>query len=127
MALQGGAHFEQERQIGTVLGRADQEILAAGQRLQACQRQVTIQKIHAVDVNVEGDEINVVMTLTSPSCPAAGQIPAAVEQRVCESLSVEKCQVDVVWDPPWSPQRISAEGKKLLGIPDDPATSEGGS
>jgi metal-sulfur cluster biosynthetic enzyme len=77
------------------------------------------------DVDVEGNEVNVVMTLTSPSCPAAGEIPTSVEQRVCGTLNAEKCLVHLVWSPPWSPEKISPEGKKILGLADDGAPQMG--
>ena len=69
------------------------------------------------EVDVEGSEVSVVMSLTSPSCPAAQEIPANVETKVLEKLEgVEKCRVHIVWEPAWTPQRISAEGKKILGL-----------
>jgi FeS assembly SUF system protein len=69
------------------------------------------------DVDVEDNEVNVVMTLTSPSCPSAQEIPRSVEHKVCNVLGAEKCMVHIVWSPPWNPQMISQEGKKILGIP----------
>lgn len=68
------------------------------------------------DVDVEGREVSVVMTLTSPSCPSAREIPATVESRVVGSLQAEKCLVHIVWSPPWSPARMSTEAKKILGL-----------
>ena len=68
------------------------------------------------DIDVDGDEVNVVMTLTSPSCPSAKEIPLSIEQRVVSKLEAKKCLVHIIWTPPWGPHLISAEGKKLLGM-----------
>ena len=69
------------------------------------------------EIDIEDKEVSVVMTLTSPSCPAAQELPDSVESRVVEKLDeIEKCRVHIVWDPPWNPQLISAEGKKMLGM-----------
>ena len=75
------------------------------------------------DVDVDGTEVNVVMTLTSQSCPSAQEIPASIESRVCSTLSVEKCLVHIVWSPPWTPALISPEAKKVLGLDDTGAPS----
>lgn len=70
------------------------------------------------DIDIEDGEVNVVMTLTSPSCPAAQEIPRNVEDKIKAVLAVEKCMVHIVWSPPWNPQMISPEGKKIMGIPE---------
>jgi FeS assembly SUF system protein len=71
------------------------------------------------DVDVDEAEVNIVMTLTSPSCPSAKEIPLNMENKVVSVLGAEKCLVHIVWNPPWGPQMISAEGKKVLGM-DEP-------
>ncbi|HET6163673.1 MAG TPA: iron-sulfur cluster assembly protein [Planctomycetota bacterium] len=68
------------------------------------------------DVDVDQSEVNVVMTLTSPSCPSAREIPASIESRVMKTLGASKCLVHIVWSPPWGPHLISPQGKKILGI-----------
>ena len=68
------------------------------------------------DVDIEQAEVNVVMTLTSPSCPSAREIPASIESRVMKTLGASKCLVHIVWSPPWGPHLISPQGKKILGI-----------
>ena len=72
------------------------------------------------DVDIEDSEVNVVMTLTSPSCPSAQEIPRNVEHKITSMLGAEKCMVHIVWSPPWNPQMISPEGKKVLGMDDAP-------
>ncbi len=79
--------------------------------------------IYDVDVDSESSEVNVVMTLTSQACPAAGEIPRQVEQKVTGTLGADKCLVHLVWNPPWGPQLISPEGKKILGMPEEDAAT----
>jgi FeS assembly SUF system protein len=61
-------------------------------------------------------EIN--MTLTSPGCPVAGSLPGDVQRRVLPLEGVTAAKVDVVWDPPWTPARMSEAAKLQLGIDD---------
>jgi metal-sulfur cluster biosynthetic enzyme len=72
------------------------------------------------DVLVDGGNATVVMTLTSQSCPEAKTIPDVVRRRCNTVKGVTGTEVKVVWDPQWTPQRISPEGRKLLGIEDEP-------
>jgi metal-sulfur cluster biosynthetic enzyme len=59
---------------------------------------------------------NITMTLTSQACPEARTIPDVVKRRVNSIQGVKGTEVQIVWDPPWTPQRISAEGRSILGI-----------
>jgi metal-sulfur cluster biosynthetic enzyme len=68
------------------------------------------------DVQVEGATCNIKMTLTSQSCPEAKTIPDVVRRRCNTVKGIETTAVTIVWDPPWTPQKISEEGRKLLGI-----------
>jgi metal-sulfur cluster biosynthetic enzyme len=71
------------------------------------------------DVAVDGSTAKVRMTLTSQSCPEAKTLPDIVKRR-CETVKgIESTVVEVVWSPPWTPQRISEEGRKALGIEDE--------
>jgi metal-sulfur cluster biosynthetic enzyme len=71
------------------------------------------------DVAVDGGTATVRMTLTSQSCPEAKTLPDIVKRR-CETVKgIESTRVEVVWNPPWTPQRISEEGRKVLGIEDE--------
>jgi metal-sulfur cluster biosynthetic enzyme len=60
--------------------------------------------------------VRVVMTLTTPSCPASGLIFEQVNNRLASIESVSKVNVQLVWEPKWTPHRISAEGRAQLGI-----------
>ena len=60
--------------------------------------------------------VNVSMTLTAPNCPAAGYLPAQVEQRVRAVDGVTEAQVDLTFDPPYHPDMMSEEAKLELGF-----------
>jgi metal-sulfur cluster biosynthetic enzyme/drug/metabolite transporter (DMT)-like permease len=68
------------------------------------------------DVQVEGSTCNVTMTLTSQACPEARTIPDVVRRRCNSVPGIETTDVKIVWEPAWTPQRISEEGRKTLGI-----------
>ena len=68
-------------------------------------------------VELEGDgEVLVEMTLTSPQCPAAQELPVDVKYRVEEVEGITNCDVDIVWDPPWGPEKMSDTAKLELGF-----------
>jgi metal-sulfur cluster biosynthetic enzyme/rhodanese-related sulfurtransferase len=69
--------------------------------------------VYGIDIAETG--INVRMTLTSEACPSARAIPEDVRGRIV-ALGQPNVQVEIVWDPPWHPSRISAEGKEKLGL-----------
>jgi FeS assembly SUF system protein len=71
--------------------------------------------IYKIDTDAAGN-VAVVMTLTSPACPVAGTLPGEVEQRVKSVQGVASAKVDVVWDPPWGPDRMSEAAKLELGF-----------
>jgi FeS assembly SUF system protein len=71
--------------------------------------EITIAPTGAVDIK---------MTLTSPGCPVAGTLPGDVQSRVLAVDDVTSAKVDVVWDPPWTPARMSEAAKLQLGIED---------
>jgi metal-sulfur cluster biosynthetic enzyme len=78
------------------------------------------------DVAIESDpnstpafprqRVKVTMTLTTPQCPASGLIFEQVHNRLAGIPQVSKVEVDLVWEPKWSPHRISEAGRKQLGI-----------
>ncbi len=69
------------------------------------------------DVKVEpSGAVEVRMTLTSPHCPVAQSLPAEVEARIKEVPGVADARVEVVWDPPWEPSRMSEAAKLQLGM-----------
>jgi FeS assembly SUF system protein len=69
------------------------------------------------DVNVEeGGKVGIRMTLTSPMCPAAEMLPPEVETKARSVEGVSSVELDLVWDPPWSPERMSEAAKLELGM-----------
>ena len=68
------------------------------------------------DIDASPEKVNVRMSLTSQGCPSAQQIPQDLRAKIILDLHVKDVKVDVVFDPPWTPERISEEGKKKLGI-----------
>jgi len=68
------------------------------------------------NVAVENDNVNVVMTLTARGCPAHTFISEEVRHRVLAIPGVKAAQVQVVWDPPWDPSRLSPAARKQLGM-----------
>jgi len=71
--------------------------------------------IYGVEVEDNGHVI-VTMTLTTPHCPVAESMPAEVELRVCAVPGVRDAEVNLVWDPPWDPQKMSDDAKLELGM-----------
>jgi len=61
-------------------------------------------------------EVEVKMTLTSPHCPAAQSLPPDVEKKVREVQGVTNAKVTIVWEPPWTPARMSEAAKLELGM-----------
>jgi FeS assembly SUF system protein len=69
------------------------------------------------DVAVDGAGVaGVRMTLTAPGCPAAQSLPVEVDRKVRAVPGVTGARVDVVWDPPWSKDRMSEAAKLQLGL-----------
>lgn len=68
------------------------------------------------DVRVAGDAVEVDMTLTTPGCPVSEQLPAQAEAAVCAAVPDAEVTVNVVWDPPWTPERLSPVALEQLGF-----------
>ena len=58
----------------------------------------------------------VTMTLTSPMCPVAGSLPGEVEAKVAAIAGLASARVDLVWEPAWTPERMSEAAKLQLGM-----------
>jgi FeS assembly SUF system protein len=71
--------------------------------------------IYQIDVQPTG-VVHVRMTLTSPACPAAGSLPPEVRWKVQEIPGVKDAKVEIVWDPPWTKERMSEAARLQLGI-----------
>lgn len=64
----------------------------------------------------EGGVVNIEMTLTAPGCPIGGYIASQVEERLIAMEGVKGANVEIVFDPPWSPEKMSDEAKAMLGF-----------
>ena len=68
------------------------------------------------DVKVENDEVYVKMTLSARACPLHGSILNGAENVIKRINDVKAVKVELVWDPPWTPDRIVPETKKRMGF-----------
>jgi FeS assembly SUF system protein len=71
--------------------------------------------IYGVDITADG-HASVQMTLTTPHCPVAESMPGEVELRVGSVPGIGHAEVNLVWDPPWDPQKMTDEAKLELGM-----------
>ena len=71
--------------------------------------------IYKVDID-DDRMVNIEMTLTTPNCPSAAELPQQVENAVAALPGVREAKVNIVWDPPWDPSRMSDEGRTVLNM-----------
>jgi len=71
--------------------------------------------IYKVDIN-DDRMVNIDMTLTTPNCPSAAELPAQVVNAVAGVPGVREAKVNIVWDPPWDPSRMSDEARAVLNM-----------
>ncbi len=71
--------------------------------------------IYKVDIK-DDRAVDVMMTLTTPNCPAAGELPTMVENAVASVPGVGVVNVNLVWEPAWTPDRMSDEARLVLNM-----------
>jgi FeS assembly SUF system protein len=71
--------------------------------------------IYRIDI-ADDRKVTIDMTLTTPNCPAAQELPVMVENAVASVAGVGEVKVNVVWDPPWDPSRMSDEARTVLNM-----------
>jgi len=71
--------------------------------------------IYKIDV-ADDRAVAIEMTLTTPNCPSAQELPTMVENAVASVPGVGAVKVDIVWDPPWDPSRMSDEARTMLNM-----------
>jgi len=71
--------------------------------------------IYKVDID-DDRVVKIDMTLTTPNCPAAADLPGQVENAVASVPGVREAKVNIVWDPPWDPSRMSDEARAVLNM-----------
>jgi FeS assembly SUF system protein len=72
--------------------------------------------IYDLEVDEASREVRVLMTLTTPMCPVAESMPGEVESRLRDIEGVGEIIVDLTWEPPWGPERMSEAAKLELGM-----------
>jgi FeS assembly SUF system protein len=71
--------------------------------------------VYGIDIDPE-HTVTIRMTLTSPACPVAGTLPGDVQRKVASVSGVTSAKVDLVWDPPWDPSRMTEAARLELGL-----------
>ena len=72
--------------------------------------------VYNLDINNETGIVGVTMTLRAMGCPMAGEVISEVEMRVAEVENVKACEVEMTFDPPWSPDKMTEDAKWELGM-----------
>lgn len=72
--------------------------------------------IYEVNLDEAQGKVDVKMSLTAPACPVAGTLPGIVENAVRNVDDVNEASVELVWDPPWTPERMSEDARLALGM-----------
>ena len=67
------------------------------------------------DVEIDGEKVDVNMTLTARGCPMSQQMSADAKQQVERLRDVSEATINIIWEPPWNPGMMSEEGKRKLG------------
>ena len=71
--------------------------------------------IYECDIKKNGD-VSIQMSLTAPGCPVAGEMPGQVAEAVAQLENSGEIDVTLVWDPPWTPERMSEDARLALGM-----------
>lgn len=71
--------------------------------------------IYKIETDAE-NKVNIQMTLTSPMCPVAGSLPPEVESKIKNIEGVKEAKVEVTWDPPWTPEKMTEAAKLKLNM-----------
>ncbi|HEV2662780.1 MAG TPA: iron-sulfur cluster assembly protein [Ktedonobacteraceae bacterium] len=72
--------------------------------------------VYNIETNDETGHVDVMMTLTALGCPMAGEVMEEVQMRVEQVENVTSCKVELTFDPPWSPDRMTEDAKWELGM-----------
>lgn len=70
------------------------------------------------EIQIDGSKVAVTMTLTSPTCPVQESIALGAQNALLDMEAVEEVEISLVWEPPWSPARLSNRARSQLGIAD---------
>lgn len=72
--------------------------------------------VYEIEIHPETEDIQIKMSLTSAGCPSAQQIPNDFKNKIIEQLKAKNVDIKIVFDPPWTPERISEDAKRKLGL-----------
>jgi FeS assembly SUF system protein len=113
---ESGGGFARDPDIG--LAQLEGRIIAAISEVYDPEIPVNIYEMGLIyDLDITADHcVRVQMTLTSPACPVAGSLPGEVEAKIREVDGVNDVALELVWDPPWTPDRMSEAAKLELGF-----------
>ncbi len=104
--------------VSVPAGELEEEIVAVLQSIYDPEIPVNIHELGLIyDIDIkEGGAVEIQMTLTAPGCPVAGPMVAEVEFKVAELPGVATCHAELVWDPPWTMERMSEAARLQLGM-----------
>jgi FeS assembly SUF system protein len=71
--------------------------------------------VYGIEIS-DSSEVRITMTLTTPNCPVAASLPAEIEAKINAIEGIQGAKVEIVWDPPWSPAKLSESAKLQLGL-----------
>lgn len=71
--------------------------------------------VYTIEINAE-NEVHIIMTLTAPGCPVAGEMPGWLVDAIEPLDGVQHVEVDITWDPPWGMEMMSDEARLELGF-----------
>ena len=71
--------------------------------------------IYTIEIT-EDNDVNIIMSLTAPGCPVAGEMPGWVEDAINGTGGVRQVSVDLIWEPPWGMDMMSDEARLELGF-----------
>ena len=72
--------------------------------------------IYKVDIEAGTNNVFIEMTLTSPGCPVAGEMPGMIENAVRGVNDIGDVKVEIIWDPPWDPSKMAETAKLQLNM-----------
>ena len=72
--------------------------------------------IYDIELDPQTDSVEIRMSLTAQNCPAANSLPQALRNKLLQTEKFKEVEVELVFEPKWTPERISDEGRKKLGI-----------
>ena len=109
--------FEQRRLARLVFMPTKDEVIEALHQVEDPELGMDIVELGLLyDVEIDGPNVKVIHSLTSMGCPAGPMIQEDIHRVVAELPGVEDVEIELTWDPPWTPERMSEDAKFILGF-----------